>query len=59
LLLRPDGGEGKRLAALSPFVELMHPVDHQPAVYLCEQYSCREPITRVSELESVLNYHLS
>jgi hypothetical protein len=59
LLLRPDGAEGKRLAALSPFVEPMHPVDHQPAVYLCEQYSCREPITKVSELESALNYHLS
>lgn len=59
LLLRPEGAEGKRLAALSPFVEPMRPVDHQPAVYLCEQYSCRKPITRVSELESALNYHLS
>ncbi|MDL1963044.1 MAG: thioredoxin domain-containing protein [Deltaproteobacteria bacterium] len=55
LLLRLDGAEGKRLAGLSPFVEPMHPVDHQPAVYLCEQYSCKKPITRVSDLESALH----
>ena len=55
LLLRPDGAEGEKLAALSPFVEPMHSVDHQPAVYLCEQYSCRKPITRVSDLESALH----
>ncbi|MEA2083724.1 MAG: thioredoxin domain-containing protein [Thermodesulfobacteriota bacterium] len=55
LLLRPDGAEGKKLAALSPFVKPMHPVDHQPAVYLCEQYRCRKPITKVSDLESALH----
>lgn len=54
LLLRPDGAEGKRLAGLSPLVEPMHPVDHQPAVYLCEQYGCKKPITKVSDLESAL-----
>ena len=55
MLLRQDGAEGKRLAGLSPFVEPMHSVDHQPAVYLCEQYSCKKPITKVSDLESVLH----
>jgi len=54
LLLRQDGTEGKKLAVLSPFVEFMYPVDHQPAVYLCEQYSCKKPITKVSDLESAL-----
>jgi uncharacterized protein YyaL (SSP411 family) len=54
VLLCPDGAEGKRLATLSPFVEPMHSVDHQPTVYLCEQYSCKKPITKVSELESEL-----
>jgi hypothetical protein len=54
MLLRQDGAEGKRLAGLSPFVEPMHSVDHQPAVYLCEQYSCKKPITKVSDLESAL-----
>jgi uncharacterized protein YyaL (SSP411 family) len=46
VLMRPDGAEGKRLATLSPFVEPMHSVDHQPTVYLCEQYSCKKPITK-------------
>ena len=55
MLLRPDGSEGKRLAGLSPLVEYMHPVDHQPAVYLCEQYSCKKPITKISDLESALH----
>ena len=55
LLLRPDGAEGEKLAALSPFVEPMHSVDHQPAVYLCEQYSCKKPITKLSDLESALH----
>jgi uncharacterized protein YyaL (SSP411 family) len=54
VLMRPDGAEGKRLATLSPFVEPMHSVDHQPTVYLCEQYSCKKPITKVSELKSEL-----
>ncbi len=55
VLVRPDGAEGKRLAALSPFVEPMHSVNHQPTVYLCEQYSCKKPITKVSELKAVLH----
>ena len=55
LLLRQEGAKGKKLAALSPFVEFMHPVDHQPAVYLCEQYICKKPITKVSDLESALH----
>lgn len=55
MLMRPDGEEGKRLVSLFPFVERMHSVDHQPTVYLCEQYSCRRPITTVSELKTVLN----
>jgi uncharacterized protein YyaL (SSP411 family) len=55
VLMRPDGAEGKRLATLSPFVETMHSVDHQSTVYLCEQYSCKKPITKVSELKTVLH----
>jgi uncharacterized protein YyaL (SSP411 family) len=52
VLMRPDGTEGKRLATLSPFVEPMHSVDNQPTVYLCEQYSCKKPINKVSELKA-------
>jgi uncharacterized protein len=55
VLMRPDGEEGKRLATLSPFVEPMHSVDNQPTFYLCEQYSCKKPINRISELKTVFH----
>jgi uncharacterized protein YyaL (SSP411 family) len=55
LLLRRQGPEGKRLSALSPFVEAMTPLNHQPTVYLCEQYACQVPIKDVGQLEAVLH----
>ena len=54
LLLQGQGTEGKRLAVLSPFVLGMAPINHQPAVYLCEQYACQVPIRDVGQLEAVL-----
>jgi uncharacterized protein YyaL (SSP411 family) len=55
VLLRPDGVEGKRLATLSPFVEAMLSEDHQPTVYICEQYACQAPIKDVGQLEAALH----
>jgi hypothetical protein len=55
VLLRPDGVETKRLAALSPFVERMAPIKDEPTVYVCEQYACKRPIRDVRELESALH----
>ena len=55
LLLRRQGPEGERLAALSPFVEAMTPINHQSTVYLCEQYTCQVPIKDVDQLEAVLH----
>ncbi len=55
LLLRRQETEGKRLADLSPFVEAMAPINHQPTVYLCEQYACQVPIKDVGQLEAVLH----
>jgi uncharacterized protein YyaL (SSP411 family) len=55
LLLRPEGSVGKRLVSLSPFVEAMRPVNGQPAVYVCEQYTCKAPMNSVRQLESVLH----
>ena len=55
LLLRPDEGEGKRLATMSPFVESMVAIKDQPTVYVCEQYACQTPIKDVGQLESALD----
>ncbi len=54
VLLKHQGAEGKRLANLSPFVEAMGPVNRKPTVYICEQYTCKSPISDISELEKVL-----
>ena len=54
LLMRPEGQEARKVCQLSPFVEALIPINHQPTVYLCTQYSCRTPITDRLELEKVL-----
>ncbi|MDY6988636.1 MAG: thioredoxin domain-containing protein [Thermodesulfobacteriota bacterium] len=55
LLLRPQGAQRKRLVSLSPFVEAMVPIDDQPTVYICEQYTCQAPIKDLPMLESYLH----
>ena len=54
ILLKHPGVPGKRLVALSPFVETLSPLDNRPTVYVCEQYACKTPITDIKELEKVL-----
>jgi uncharacterized protein YyaL (SSP411 family) len=54
LLLRPNEQQGKRLAAMAPFVEDMVPMRDQPTVYVCDQHACQAPIQDVDTLESVL-----
>jgi uncharacterized protein YyaL (SSP411 family) len=51
LLLQPGGDEGRILSTLAPFVEALHPINHQPTVYLCEQYVCKTPITDLENLK--------
>jgi uncharacterized protein YyaL (SSP411 family) len=55
VLLRPDEHQGKRLAAISPFVKDMVPVGNQPTVYVCEQYACQTPIQALNTLEAALH----
>lgn len=50
LMLREPGEEGSRLAALCDYVEALHPIDHQPAVYICENFACKSPVTDPAEL---------
>ncbi|MBW1829716.1 MAG: thioredoxin domain-containing protein, partial [Deltaproteobacteria bacterium] len=54
ILLKQTGAPGKRLVALSPFVEALTPLDNNPTVYVCEQYTCKTPITDIKELEKVI-----
>ncbi len=54
LLLRPEGEAGQKLSTLSPFVEGMRPVDKRPTVYLCENYTCKAPLTDLATLKAAL-----
>ena len=55
LLLRPHGSEGKRLASLAPFVEAMGSINNRPTVYVCEEFTCKRPITDLDALKTILN----
>jgi len=37
-----------------PFVEAMRPVDGATAVYVCRDFTCRQPITTVDGLQQEL-----
>ena len=54
VLFKHPGDKGKQLVALSSFVEALTPLDNKPTVYVCEQYSCKTPITDIKKLEKAL-----
>jgi uncharacterized protein YyaL (SSP411 family) len=54
LLFRPEGEAGKKLSALSPFVEGMRALNKRPTVYLCENYACKAPLTDLAGLKAAL-----
>ncbi|MDY6861657.1 MAG: thioredoxin domain-containing protein [Thermodesulfobacteriota bacterium] len=54
VLLRQNGEEGRKLSSLSPFTKTLLPVNQDPVVYVCEQYTCNLPITNVSDLKKNL-----
>jgi uncharacterized protein len=55
--LRPHavlaGGPGTGATAV-PLLEGRTPVDGQAAAYVCENFSCRMPVTAANELEALL-----
>ncbi|HXI29125.1 MAG TPA: thioredoxin domain-containing protein [Vicinamibacterales bacterium] len=42
------------LASSLPFVEAMHPVEGATAVYICRDFTCRQPVTTVEALRQEL-----
>jgi uncharacterized protein YyaL (SSP411 family) len=51
LMLRREGEEGGKLIALAPFMADLHSIDGKTTAYVCENYTCRKPVTSVEELE--------
>ncbi|MGB7218210.1 MAG: thioredoxin domain-containing protein [Vicinamibacterales bacterium] len=44
----------RRLAGRLPFIAAMEPVDGETAVYVCRDFTCRQPATTVQALEGAL-----
>ena len=54
VLFHPEQG-GELIEEVAPFVKHQGPVDGRAAVYVCENYSCKLPVTSSDELVSVLD----
>jgi uncharacterized protein YyaL (SSP411 family) len=50
LMLRETGEGGNALTALCDYVKPLHPINHQPVVYICENFACKTPVTDPAEL---------
>jgi len=54
IVLLADGSEGQNfLAEKNEAVRAMKPVDGKPAIYICEDFTCKAPVTDVQELRDL------
>jgi hypothetical protein len=54
LLLKAPGEDGERLARLAPFTAGMTAPNGKAAVYVCERFTCQQPVSHPEELEELL-----
>jgi len=55
ILLLADGGAGQKfLSETNASLSAMKPVNGEPAVYICEDFTCRAPVTNPRELAQIL-----
>ncbi len=55
LVLLADGGEGQKyLAGKLEEMKAMQPIDGRAAAYVCENFTCKAPVTSVEELRKLL-----
>ena len=52
--LRVTSGRQRLLAGSLPFIGAMRPVNGVTAVYVCRDFTCRQPVTTVAALEQEL-----
>ena len=54
-LLLADGGEGQKyLGEKNDAIQAMSPIDGKPAAYVCENFTCKAPVTDPKELAKLL-----
>ncbi|HEY3601483.1 MAG TPA: thioredoxin domain-containing protein [Chthoniobacterales bacterium] len=55
VVLLADGGEGQKyLAENLPELETMKPIQGKAAAYVCENFTCKAPVTTVEQLRKLL-----
>jgi hypothetical protein len=56
LVVLADGNEGQRhLGENNEAIRAMSPVEGKPAAYVCENFTCKAPVTDVKELGALLS----
>jgi uncharacterized protein YyaL (SSP411 family) len=54
-VLLADGAEGQNfLAEKNDAIQAMRPIDGKPTVYICEDFTCKAPVTEVKALRALL-----
>ena len=54
VLRQPGGEEGQRLSKIVPFVEYMTEKEGRATAYVCENFTCEQPVTDVDALRNRL-----
>ena len=54
LMLKDIGKQGEDLSKIAPLTEPISSGENGPIAYLCENFTCRNPVGDPSELESIL-----
>ncbi len=54
LMLRSPGPDGDALARIAPFTANLTPIEGRAAAYVCENYTCRQPVTTPGDLTQIL-----
>ena len=58
VLILADGGEGQQfLGENNEAIRAMTPIDGKPAAYVCENFTCKAPVTGGPELRELLASH--
>jgi uncharacterized protein len=54
VMFHPSGSAGKAIETLSPFTSGLGPVQGHAAAYVCENYTCRRPVTTLDDFRQIL-----
>jgi uncharacterized protein YyaL (SSP411 family) len=52
LILHPEGGEGKAIEKIVPFVKHQNKINGKATAYVCESYACKAPTTDIRKMIS-------